>query len=166
MVIREAVDDDFDRIWPIFHEIVSAGDTYPYPTDTNKNEAFHLWLEKPLKTFVYEENGQILGTYYIKENQPGSGSHVCNCGYMVSSRARGRGIATSMCNHSQNAALELGFKAMQYNLVVTINEVAVKLWEKLGFEVIGCLPKAFKHPNLGYVDAYVMYKWLVTCKNP
>jgi len=160
MNIREASDNDFDKIWPIFHEIVSAGDTYAYSPDTTKEQALDIWLKSPMKVFVIEENEQILGTYYIKTNQAGPGSHVCNCGYMVSSQARGKGLASSMCKHSQKIAKELGYKAMQFNFVASSNEGAVRLWSKLGFEIVGNLPKAFNHPSKGYVDALVMYKWL------
>jgi len=160
MKIREATEKDFEEIWPIFSEIVSAGETYAYPRNTTKEEAKELWLHYPRKTFVIEDNGKILGTYYIKANQTGAGSHVCNCGYMVSSKARGRGLATAMCKHSQKIALKLGYKAMQYNFVASSNEGAVRLWKKLGFEIVGRLPQAFNHPKDGYVDAFVMYKWL------
>lgn len=160
MNIREATENDFDEIWPIFHEIVSAGETYAYSQDTTKEQALNIWLKVPRKTFVFEENGKILGTYYLKTNQAGPGSHVCNCGYMVSSQARGKGLATSMCKHSQEIAKELGYKAMQFNFVASSNEGAVRLWTKLGFEIVGNLPKAFNHPVNGYVDALVMYKWL------
>ena len=160
MKIREATKQDFDQIWPIFHEIVKAGETYAYATDTNKGQAFNIWMEAPRKTFVFEEGGKILGTYYLKTNQAGPGNHVCNCGYMVSSLARGRGLATSMCEHSQTIAEELGYKAMQYNFVASTNEGAIRLWHKLGFETVGKLPKAFNHPTNGFVDAFIMYKWL------
>lgn len=160
MNIREAVVEDFDEIWPIFHEVVSAGDTYAYPQETNKDQALNIWVNTPRKTFVVEESGNILGTYYIKTNQAGPGSHVCNCGYMVSSKARGKGLATAMCEHSQKIAKELGYKAMQFNFVASTNEGAIRLWNKLGFETVGMLPKAFNHPEKGYVDALVMYKWL------
>jgi L-amino acid N-acyltransferase YncA len=162
MNIREATEKDFDAIWPIFHEIVSAGETYAYPQDTTKNEALKIWLQAPRKTYVFEDDNKILGTYYIKTNQSGPGSHVCNCGYMVSSKARGKGLATAMCEHSQKVALELGYKAMQFNFVAASNEGAIRLWNKLGFEIVGRLPKAFNHPTKGYVDALVMYKWLQT----
>ena len=158
--IREATEADFETIWPIFHEIASAGETYAYPRDTSEEEAGRLWMDLPRQTYVAEENGKILGTYYIKTNQAGPGSHVCNCGYMVSSKARGRGLATAMCEHSQKVAIELGYKAMQFNFVAASNEGAVRLWNKLGFETVGRLPKAFNHPTKGYVDALVMYKWL------
>jgi ribosomal protein S18 acetylase RimI-like enzyme len=158
--IREATVEDFDAIWPIFHEIVAAGETYAYAPETTKEQALKIWLTLPRKTFVFEEAGRILGTYYIKTNQAGPGSHICNCGYMVSSEVRGRGLATTMCKHSQEIALEMGYKAMQFNFVASTNEIAVRLWGKLGFQKVGILPKAFHHPSEGYVDALVMYKWL------
>jgi len=160
MQIREATNTDFREIWPIFHEIVSAGETYVYPQDTSKEEAKQLWMHLPRKTYIAQEEGQILGTYYIKTNHAGPGSHVCNCGYMVSPKARGKGLATSMCEHSQRIAIELGYKAMQFNIVAISNEDAVRLWNKLGFDTVGRLPMAFNHPTQGYVDALVMYKWL------
>lgn len=160
--IREATPADFDQIWPIFQEIVAAGDTYAYPPDITKAQAFDLWMNAPRKTYVAEEDGRILGSYFIKINQAGPGDHVCNCGYMVSSAARGRGMATMMCEHSQEVARQLGYKAMQFNIVVSTNETAVRLWTRLGFATVGRLPKAFRHPAKGYVDALVMYKWLET----
>jgi ribosomal protein S18 acetylase RimI-like enzyme len=114
----------------------------------------------PRRTFVIENDGKVLGTYYIKTNQPGPGSHVCNCGYMVSSMSRDEGLATAMCKHSQKIAKDLGYKAMQFNLVIESNEGAIKLWRSLGFEIVGTIPKAFAHPNLGFIDAHVIYKWL------
>jgi len=120
-------------------------------------------VELPCATFIAEdEDGNVLGTYYIKPNQPALGAHVCNCGYITAESARNRGIASEMCRHSQNEAILRGFRAMQYNLVVSTNKSAVRLWQKHGFEVIGTLPNAFRHPRLGFVDAYVMYKQLVT----
>jgi ribosomal protein S18 acetylase RimI-like enzyme len=160
MMIREATDEDFAGIWPIFHEIVAAGDTYAYAPDTSREDARHLWMQLPRKTYVAEEQGEILGSYYIKTNHAGPGSHVCNCGYMVASRARGRGLATAMCEHSQEKAIELGYRAMQFNLVASSNVGAIKLWTRLGFETVGRLPQAFRHPGDGFVDALVMYKQL------
>ncbi|WP_394174621.1 GNAT family N-acetyltransferase [Thalassotalea litorea] len=160
MKIREARVDDFDQIFAFMQEIIVQGDTYAYPTDMDKQSAFRVWMELPEKTFVVEQNTNILGTYYIKTNQAGPGSHVCNCGYMVAQDARGKGLATRMCEHSQLMAAELGYKAMQFNFVASSNTGAVRLWQRLGFDICGRLPKAFKHPEQGYVDAYVMYKWL------
>ena len=160
MSIREAQKVDWALFWPIFHEIVSAAETYAYDPNTSKQQGEKIWLEIPRETFVFEEEGKILGTYYIKTNQAGPGSHVCNCGYMVSSAARGRGLATTMCEHSQKIAIELGYQAMQFNFVASSNKDAVRLWAKLGFDTVGRLPKAFCHPEQGYVDALVMYKRL------
>ena len=162
MRIREATEADFIKIWPIFRGIASAGETYAYPRDISMEEAENLWMNVPRKTFVIEDDGNVLGTYYIKTNQAGPGSHVCNCGYMVSPKAGGRGLATAMCEHSQQVATDLGYKAMQFNIVATTNKGAVRLWTKLGFETVGRLPKAFNHPSKGLVDALVMYKWLET----
>ena len=159
-MIRDALPGDWPAIWPIFEEIVCAGDTYAYPADTDRPTAEVLWMTKPDRSFVFEQDGKILGTYYLKTNQDGPGQHVCNCGYMVSSDARGMGIARQMCEHSQGIAVAMGFKAMQFNFVAASNDVAVALWKKLGFDVVGTLPRAFNHPTLGLVDAFVMYKWL------
>ncbi|MCQ3828102.1 GNAT family N-acetyltransferase [Microbulbifer elongatus] len=161
MEIREALPTDFEQVWPIFYQVVNAGETYAYATETSREEAYKIWMEAPRKTFVCEEDGEILGTYYLKTNQPGPGAHVCNCGYMVAANARGRGLASAMCEHSQKTARELGYRAMQFNFVAVTNEGAVRLWKKLGFAEVGRLPGAFNHPSAGYVDALVMYKTLV-----
>ena len=160
MLIRDATSADFDVIWPIFQAIVSRGDTYAYATDTSKSDAYQLWMEEPERAFVCELDSEVLGTYYLKTNHAGPGNHVCNCGYMVAAAARGKGLATTMCEHSQRIAIEMGYRAMQFNFVASSNEGAVRLWEKLGFEITGTLPLAFFHPQKGLVDAYVMYKWL------
>jgi ribosomal protein S18 acetylase RimI-like enzyme len=160
--IREATREDFDLIWPFFQEIVCAGETYAFPRVLSQEQGAELWMDAPQHTFVAEEAGKVLGSYYIKANALGPGSHVCNCGYMVSSRARGRGLATSMCVHSQRTAVALGYRAMQFNSVVATNTGAIQLWERLGFETVGRLPKAFLHPEGGHVDCLVMYKWLLS----
>jgi len=160
MNIRQAQGADLHGIWPIFHDIVKAGQTYAYPIDTNQAEAKEIWLDSPDQTYVVEDNGMIVGTYFIKTNQQGPGAHVCNCGYMVASAARGKGIATLMCEHSQEQAITMGYKAMQFNFVAATNVNAIRLWQKLGFAKVGKLPNAFLHPHQGYVDALVMYKWL------
>ena len=162
MKIREAQPADFENIWPIFNEVVSRGDTYAYARDTSKQDAITLWITNPRQTFVAEEDGQVIGTYYLKSNQSGPGNHVCNCGYMVSSKARGKGLATAMCEHSQKIALRLGYLAMQFNFVASSNIGAIKLWHRLGYETVGQLPMAFNHPTDGYIDALVMYKLLQT----
>jgi ribosomal protein S18 acetylase RimI-like enzyme len=131
-----------------------------YPRDITEEEAHAAWIDAPQATFVCEEQGVVTGPYYIKPNQPGQGSHICNCGYVVSTRARGKGIASRMCEHSQQVALELGYTGMQFNLVVSTNETAVRLWKRHGFEVVGTLPSAFKDPEHGFVDGHVMFKRL------
>jgi L-amino acid N-acyltransferase YncA len=158
--IRQATTADWEAIWPIFHEIAKASETYGYDPVTTKDEAQQIWLSAPRITYVCVVDGEVLGTYYLKTNQAGPGDHVCNCGYMVSAKARGLGLATAMCQHSQLIAIELGYQAMQFNFVAASNEGAVRLWHKLGFETVGRLPKAFNHPRLGLVDALVMYRWL------
>lgn len=161
MDIRLAVPEDFDQIWPIFEQIVSAGTTYAYPRDTDAAGARRLWIEQPQETWVAVEDGVVVGTYYIKPNNAGGGAHVCNCGYMVASHVQGRGIARKMCEHSQLRAVELGFRAMQFNFVLATNVGAIGLWRKLGFDEVGRLPGAFEHPSEGFVDALVMFKTLV-----
>ncbi len=158
--IRPATEADWPAIWLILEPVFRAGESYPYPRDIDEAEARRAWMELPRMTCVAEEAGQILGTYYIKPNQPGQGSHVCNCGYVVSSTARGRGVASALCEHSQQLGLELGFRAMQFNLVVSTNTGAVRLWQKLGFKVLARLPGAFAHPSEGDVDALLMFKAL------
>ena len=148
-------------MWGIIEPVFRAGETYAFSPEISEEEAYHIWVEYPLKTYVVvDDSGTILGTYYLKSNQPGLGSHVCNCGYIVVEAARGQGIASMMCEHSQEEARAHGFTAMQFNLVVTTNESAVRLWKRHGFEIIGTLPKAFNHTRYGLVDAHIMYKQL------
>jgi len=158
--IKLAQDAYFEEIWPIIHDVFKKGDTYPFSTQTTKSDAFQIWMKHPKATYVAYRADEIVGTYYIKPNQPGLGSHVCNAGYIVVSKARGQGIGRAMCRHSLNEARQLGFKAMQYNLVVCTNKGAIKLWQDLGFKIIGTLPKAFNHREKGFVDALIMYQWL------
>lgn len=161
-MIKEISKSDFESFWPTFLDIIQAQETYAIDPDLNLEQAYSLWCEQPLKSLVYVENDTVLGTYYLKQNAMGPSSHICNCGYMVSNEARGKGIARRLCEHSQKMALELGFDAMQFNNVVSTNRIAASLWEKLGFSIVGTLPKAYRHGQLGFVDSYVMYKWLRT----
>ena len=158
--IREYQDADWKGVWRILKPVFRAGETYAYPVDISQEDARAVWVSAPTQTLVAEEAGEILGTYYLKPNQPSLGAHVCNCGYAVGDWARGRGLATLMCKHSQERAKQADFQFMQFNLVATINEGAVRLWKRLGFVTIGTLPKAFRHATLGPVDAHVMYKEL------
>lgn len=159
MIIRKYQESDWKQLWPIIETVFRSGETYPYSPDTTKQEARVIWTKSPQETYVsFGEDNEILGSYYIKPNQAELGSHVCNCGYIVAKNARGKGVASSMCEHSQQCAKDLGFKAMQYNLVVSTNVGAIYLWKKHGFHTVGTLPKAFKSKSLGYVDALVMFK--------
>ncbi|MDN7142079.1 GNAT family N-acetyltransferase [Pseudomonas sp. JQ170] len=160
ITLRPMTAADFEHFWPTFQAIVSARETYAFDPALNLDQARELWLESPLHTLVAEEDGQLLGSYYLKANAAGPGSHVSNCGYMVCEAARGRGVARLMCEHSQQLARQQGFLAMQFNSVVSSNEAAVTLWQKLGFEIVGRLPRAYRHARLGLVDSLVMYKWL------
>jgi len=160
MLIRPARPDDWPAIWNIISPTIRAGETYALDPAMTEIDALAYWLGPDRETFVAEEEGAIVGTYYLRANQPGGGAHVCNCGYMTSATATGRGIASAMADHSLRRARERGFRAMQFNFVVSTNERAVRLWENLGFAIVGRLPGAFHHPRLGYVDALVMYRSL------
>ena len=152
---------DWASTWQVLEPVFRAGETYAFSPDISEAAARRVWIKSPLATFVVVNGSdKVLGTYFLKPNQPALGAHVCNCGYIVSTAARRRGIASAMCIHSQQEAVARGFSAMQYNLVVSTNEGAVRLWLKHGFHIVGTLPEAFNHPCLGLVDAYVMYKLL------
>jgi ribosomal protein S18 acetylase RimI-like enzyme len=158
--IRKATVADSGAIWGILVPIIRAGETYTLPRDMNRDDALAYWNSPGHEVFVAEESGEILGTYYLRANQKGGGAHVANCGYITAAWASGRGVARAMCKHSLDYARERGFLAMQFNFVVSSNERAVKLWESLGFKIVGRLPVAFMHPTLGPVDALVMYRHL------
>ncbi|OBS10107.1 GNAT family N-acetyltransferase [Acidihalobacter prosperus] len=158
--IRPLQAGDESALWEMILDVAQAGESYPYAPDITRAEGLRQWCELPLETHVAVAGERVLGGYYIKANQGGPGGHVCNCGYLVASQARGRGVATALHAHSLETAKRLGFLAMQYNLVVSTNTVAVRLWQKLGFAIVGTLPRAFRHRTLGLVDAYVMYRWL------
>lgn len=160
LIIRKALETDWEEIWPIVHNILKKGDTYAYPPETDKKKGRQIWMTSTTATYVATWNEKIIGTYFIKPNQPGLGSHVCNAGYMVSNMSRGEGIGRKMCAHSLNEARKLGFSAMQYNLVVVTNVYAIRLWKDMGFEIVGKLRKAFCHKQKGFLDAYVMYRLL------
>ena len=162
LVIRPFSDPEWAALWPIIEPVFRAGETYPFDREITADTAYENWIAKPAATFVaLDEKGAILGTYYLKPNQPALAAHVCNCGYIVAEQARGRGVASAMCTHSQQQAISMGFRAMQFNLVVSTNTGAVRLWRQHGFTIIGTLPGAFRHPRLGFVDALVMFKQLV-----
>ena len=158
MLIRAAAEGDADAIWAILEPIIRAGETYCLPRDMDKTSALAYWCAAEHEVFVAEQEGQIVGTYFLQANQKGGGAHVANCGYVTALTATGRGIARAMCAHSLDRARARGFRAMQFNFVVSTNERAVRLWQSFGFAIVGRLPKAFEHPTLGYVEAYIMYR--------
>jgi ribosomal protein S18 acetylase RimI-like enzyme len=161
MLIRPAKAADAGGLWSILEPTIRAGETYPLVRDMPEAEALAYWLQPAHETFVALDNGQrIVGTYYLRANQGGGGSHVANCGHMTARDAGGRGVGRRMCEHSLERARVRGFRAMQFNFVISSNERAVHLWKSVGFDVVGRLPLAFRHPSLGYVDALVMFMTL------
>src|SRR5882757_9832121 len=159
--LHKITESDWAQVWKLLEPVFRAGETYAFLPDISEAEAHHVWVEMPTLTYIAkDDNNEVLGSYFIKPNQPGLGSHVCNCGYVVADNARGKGVASLMCEHSQREAVRLGFRAMQFNLVVATNTGAVRLWQQLGFEIVGTLPGAFRHAKLSFVDAFVMYKQL------
>jgi L-amino acid N-acyltransferase YncA len=159
-VIRLAAPADHAAIWRILEPVIRAGETYALPRDMSEAEALAYWAGFDRETFVAEDDDRIVGTYYLRANQSGGGAHVANCGYVTASDSAGKGVARRMCEHSMVRARERGFRAMQFNFVVSTNERAVRLWEGLGFATVGHLPLAFLHPRLGYTDALVMFRTL------
>ena len=159
MLIRPAKPADGSEIWSILRPIFRAGDTYTIDRQISEPDAIAYWTQA--RCYVAQLDGVVLGTYYLKPNQAGGGSHVCNCGFATSVAARGKGVARAMLDHALAEALHVGFRAMQFNFVVASNIRAVDIWKRRGFDVVGRLPDAFNHPQLGYVDALVMYKTLV-----
>jgi L-amino acid N-acyltransferase YncA len=162
MNVRPAVESDENAIWDIFHAVVASGDTYVFAPDISRDEALAYWFRSDTHTYVAETDERIVGTYILKPNQPALGSHVANAAFMVSPSARGLGVGRRMGEHCLDEARRLGFRAMQFNFVVSTNEPAVRLWQQLGFGIVGTLPEAFRHAQHGYVDAYVMFRSLET----
>jgi L-amino acid N-acyltransferase YncA len=160
MKIRRAVEADFEGMWLIFGAIVAAGTTYVFAPDTPREEAFDYWFGTGVTSFVAEDEGRIVGMYKLVPNQPGLGSHVSNASFMVDPASAGRGVGRSMGLHALREARRAGYLAMQFNFVVSTNGGAVELWKKLGFAIVGTLPRVFRHPELGPVDAYVMHRFL------
>jgi len=158
MLIRPARDEDHRAIWAILEPVVRAGEVFALDRDMSEVDGLAYWFSADKETFVAEADGAILGSYYIRPNQAGGGAHVCNGGYMTAAQAAGRGVARAMCLHSIEEAKRRGYRAMQYNFVVSTNERAVRLWESVGFAVVGRLPLAFRHPVRGFVDALVMFR--------
>jgi len=158
--IRQATAVDSDAMWDIFHAVVVPADSYTFDSDTSRDEALAYWLHSSNWCYVAEREGNVVGTYILRANQPGLGSHVANAAFMVSPQARGLGVGRAMGGHSLSEARRLGFRAMQFNFVVSTNESAVRLWHQLGFKIVGTLPGVFHHSQKGFVDAYVMFRSL------
>jgi ribosomal protein S18 acetylase RimI-like enzyme len=183
--IRSATDSDRDAIWNIFHEVVAAGDTYAFDPGMSREEALVYWFGPGTRTYVAEQHAEsvgegvtfpgtatpsptapvknrlVVGTYILRANQAGPGSHVANAAFMVAQDAHGLGVGRKMAEHSLSEARQLGFRAMQFNFVVSTNVRAIHLWQQFGFKVVGTLPGAFRHPRAGYVDVYVMFHSLL-----
>ena len=160
MLIRPATDGDDAAIWRIIEPTIRVGETYTLPRDMPEAEALAYWRAPAHTVFVAEQDGEILGSHYIRANQRGGGAHVANGGYMTDAATTGRGVARAMCAHSLDHARAAGFRAIQFNFIVSTNDRAVRLWQSFGFDIVGRLPGAFAHPRLGFVDAFVMYKGL------
>jgi L-amino acid N-acyltransferase YncA len=160
MQIRRATEADLDEMWAIFRAVVATGDTLPFSEEMDK-ESFRLqWLEGSFSTYVASADARVLGMYQFGANHSGRGSHVANATYLVNPGDHGKGIGRALVEHSLSEASRAGFMAMQFNYVVSTNAAAVALYQKLGFEIVGTLPQAFRHKTLGLVDAYVMYRFL------
>ncbi len=159
-MIRPATDADHDAIWTIIEPVIRAGETLALPSDLTREDALAIWTSPDRTLRLLDEDGVIIGVFYVRANQLGGGSHVANAGYVTAPQAMGRGVARRMCAASLDLARELGFRAMQYNFVVSTNARAVTLWQGMGFEIVGRLPKAFALPDCKEVDALVMYRTL------
>jgi ribosomal protein S18 acetylase RimI-like enzyme len=172
--IRPATHADRDVIWKIFHEVIAAGDTYPLDRDTSRDEALAYWFQRGAHVYIaeldclkqssFQTDQRVVGTDILKPNQSGGGAHVANAAFMVPKSARGQGVGRAMGEHCFAEARRLGFRAMQFNFVVSTNELAVKLWQDLGMKIVATLPGAFRHPEKGYVDVYVMFRSLLPAK--
>jgi L-amino acid N-acyltransferase YncA len=160
LTIRDATEHDREAVWKIFQATIAPGDAFVYDPNTSREEAMAYWFAAGTRTFVAEHEGKIVGSYILRPNRPGLGDHVSNAGFMVAPEARRLGVGRAMGEHALDEARRLGYRAMQFNFVISTNESAVRLWEQLGFRIVGTLPGAFRHSSKGFVDAYVMYRSL------
>jgi ribosomal protein S18 acetylase RimI-like enzyme len=158
--IRNAINNDYDAIWEIIRDVIATGDTYVFSPTSSKEKMLSYWCAPGAHTYIALLNNELVGTFVIKDNQPDLGAHIANAGYMVSPLAAGQGIGKAMAAFSLQEAKRLGYKAMQFNIVVKTNERAVRLWQHLGFSIIGEIPEAFNHRVHGLTNAYIMYKKL------
>ena len=159
-IIREAISEDADAIWGMLQHAIQGGDVYYFYPNSNREEMMPFWLSPEKRAYVVTNNDQVVGTFWIRDNAPGLGSHIANAGYLSHPNERGQGIGRLMGEYSIKEAKRLGYQAMQFNFVVKSNEGAVRLWKKIGFEVIGEIPNAFQHQELGLTNAYIMYRTL------
>jgi GNAT superfamily N-acetyltransferase len=155
-----AADSDKEPVWPIIKAVIADGDTYVNSPDSSEEEMLDYWFSPEKHVYVAEEEGKILGTYWLKANQSGLGNHIGNGAYMVSPQAKGKGVGKLMALHSIEEAKRIGFHAIQFNFVVSSNTIAVNLWKSIGFQIIGEIPDAFRHSKLGLTSAYIMYRKL------
>ncbi|MDF1718626.1 MAG: GNAT family N-acetyltransferase [Antarcticimicrobium sp.] len=158
VTIRPATRADDDAIWAMLEPVIRGGDTYALPRDMTRAAALTYWFAPANTVLLAEAEGAPLGTYYLKPNAMGGGDHVCNCGYVTARTAQGKGIARAMLAESLDRAREVGFRAMQYNFVIATNTRAIDIWQRAGFDIVGRLPGAYRHPAQGYVDALVMFR--------
>mmetsp|Transcript_850 Transcript_850/g.1941 ORF Transcript_850/g.1941 Transcript_850/m.1941 type:complete len:167 (+) Transcript_850:54-554(+) len=158
VTLREACDEDVDKIYQIFLDVTKTGDSMVYEADLSRENAMEHWYNGKYRTYVAEINGEVAGTFILRPNQPGLGSHIANCAYMVSPKSFGNGVGRAMGQHSIAEAKRLGYRAVQFNIVVSTNTAAVNLWKSLGFEIVGTVPEAYNHQQHGLVDIYVMYR--------
>ncbi|MGW6897165.1 MULTISPECIES: GNAT family N-acetyltransferase [unclassified Streptomyces] len=162
MLIREAVIEDWPAIWPFFHEIVAAGETFTYPLELGEDDARDWWLLKePNRTVVaVDDEGTVLGTAKMNNNHMGNGRHIASASYMVAPEHSGQGVGRALCVYTVEWARSAGFRAMQFNAVVETNHYAVRLYRSLGFEILGTLPEGFNHPKHGFVGLHIMHRAL------
>jgi len=159
--LRRATEKEHDQIWPSLREVAAAGETYTFDPAIKREEALAYWFAEKNEVWVALSEGRLVGTYLLRANRSGGGSHVANAAFVVAPDAQATGIGRAMAEHCLKEARRLGFRAMQFNFVVSTNTSAIRLWKNLGFEIVGTLPGAFRHPRQGYVDAYVMYRSLI-----
>lgn len=157
LIVRKILPEDYDSLWVIIKEVIAGGETYVFHPDSSREKMLAYWLAPDKQVYVVEQEGKMVGTFTIKPNMPDRGSHVANGSYMVSPRHAGKGVGEFMGRYSLEEAKRLGYQAMQFNIVIKSNLPAVKLWQKIGFRIIGEVPNAFQHPKLGPTNAYIMY---------
>lgn len=160
--VTQQTDEDWPEVWAVLEPAFRAGESYPLPREVNEAGAKAYWIKRGgFNAVARDDDGHLIGVYYLRPDQGGPGDHICNAGYVVAGSARGKGYAVKLCMQSQDKAREMGYRAMKFNLVVANNEAAISAWRKAGMEIIGTIPNAFRHPTAGYVDAHIMHKDLI-----